>query len=145
MRLNTCSAIIALAREMEEGAAVFYENLAKTSPADAGYFLGLARENRKTATNIERSYYGVITDAIEGSFTFDMAADEYLMDFALPADYRAALARAGEMEDKIIKFYRDAARQSQSLLADIPRVLSLAARKRETRKARLAALGDEGR
>ncbi len=144
MRLNTSSGVITFAGQLEEKSAVIYENLAAAYPAGAEYFLGLARENRKNKVQIERSYYGVITDAIEGSFTFEMDVDEYVLDPGLPAtaDYQDALAKAGGMEDKIIRFYREAAQQSKALLADIPRVFALVAKKREARLTGLKKLGE---
>ena len=143
MRLNTSSAVIAFAGRLEEQSAVFYDHLAAAYPARAAWFLDRARENRKNKARIERSYYGVITDAIEGSFTFDLAVDDYTLDPGLPADYREALAKAAGMEDRIIRFYREAARQSRALLADIPGVLGLIAKKREARVAELASLAEE--
>ena len=32
--------------------------------------ISFAKENKKNIANIERVYYGVITDAIEGSYAF---------------------------------------------------------------------------
>jgi len=143
MRLNTASAVIAFAGRLEEESAAFYERLATAHPARASRFLDLARENRKNKARIERSYYGVITDAIEGSFTFDLAVDGYTLDPGLPADYRQALAQAGALEERIIRFYREAARQSRALLADIPGVMAAIARKREARVAELESLARE--
>jgi hypothetical protein len=44
------------------------------------------------------------------------------------------------MEDKIIKFYSDAAQQSKSLMADVPRVFMMVAKKRGNRRAKLERL-----
>jgi len=45
------------------------------------------------------------------------------------------------MEQQIIKFYNDAAEQSRPLMADVPRVFSLIARKRASRLLKLRSLG----
>jgi len=140
MRLNTSSAVIAFAGRLEEEAAAFYEELAGLCPDHAGWLKDWARENRKNKMRIERAYYGVITDAIEGSFTFDLAADAYTPDGPPPADCRAAPAWALAMEERVIAFYREAARQSRALLADIPGVMTALAGKREARLAKLASL-----
>ncbi|MBT9170736.1 MAG: hypothetical protein DDT18_01083 [Actinobacteria bacterium] len=44
------------------------------------------------------------------------------------------------MEEKIIKFYSDAAEQSQSLMADVPRAFQMVAKKRDKRRAMLKSL-----
>jgi rubrerythrin len=51
-----------------------------------------------------------------------------------------ALERAIEMEEKIIKFYIDAAEQSKSLMADVPRAFKIVAKKRESRRSMLKSL-----
>ena len=45
-----------------------------------------------------------------------------------------------EVEEKIIKFYSDAAEQSKPLMADIPRVFTRIAEKRNARVTKLRSL-----
>ena len=54
--------------------------------------------------------------------------------------YSDTLNQAIEMEEKIIKFYSDAAEQSESLLADVPRAFTIVAKKRGDRRAKLESL-----
>jgi len=139
MRLHTASETISFAKELENKLAKFYEDLAKRYAKDGDVFLSFAKENRKNVVQIERAYYGVITDAIEGCFAFDINPDEYIFETALAekASYSDALDKAVEMEEKIIKFYSDAAEQSKSLMADVPRAFEMVAKKRNNRKAKL--------
>jgi len=53
------------------------------------------------------------------------------------------LAKAIEIEEKIIKFYSDAAEQSKSLMADVPRAFKMVAKKRANRQSTLKALLDK--
>jgi rubrerythrin len=142
MALNTASATISFAKKLEEDSARFYENMAKRYARDEATLLALAKENRQNIIQIERAYYGVITDAIEGCFAFNINPEEYTFQTDLPENvsYADALDKAVGMEDKIIKFYSDAAQQSKSLMADVPRVFMMVAKKRGNRRAKLGAL-----
>jgi hypothetical protein len=104
--------------------------------------LALAEENKKHIIQIERAYYGVITDAIEGCFAFNLDADSYILDTTIQdgLDSAEALNKALKMEETIIRFYQDAAEQSKPLMADIPRSFTLIANKRKNRLPRLKAL-----
>jgi len=120
---------------MEEASAKFYEGLAQCLPADAEALLGYAAVNKKNVSNVERAYFGVITDALEGCYAFDLEPEEYAIDVELPQEVgRAdALAKALVFEQTIMKFYVDAAEQSKGLMADVPRAFSFVARKRGER------------
>lgn len=142
MRMHTCSETIGFARELENTSAKFYEVLSQKFARKEEAFLSFVKENKKYLSEVERAYYGVITDAIEGCFAFDIDPDEYVFQVKLPekADFAQALNRAIEMEDKIIKFYSDAANQAKSLMADVPRAFALVAKKRGNRIATLKSL-----
>ncbi|HEY82305.1 MAG TPA: hypothetical protein G4O01_03330 [Dehalococcoidia bacterium] len=142
MGLNTASEVISLSRQLEEAGARFYEELARRYPAHGEDFLSLARENKKNIVQIERAYYGVITDALEGGFAFNISQDEYALptELAPETSSEEALARAIEMEEKMRRFYAEAAEQSRSLMADVPRVFAQIARKRDGRLSTLKAL-----
>ena len=135
MKLQTASATISFAKKLEDESAKFYEDLAQRYTEGKDTFLSFAKENGKNVVQIERAYYGVITDAIEGCFAFNLNPDEYTVktELAEEASYSEALDKAVEIEEKIIKFYSDAAEQSKSLLADVPRVFTMIAKKRSSR------------
>ena len=105
--------------------------------------IAFAAENKKYVVQIERAYYGVITDAIEGCFAFDLDSDDYAVETALAGDVGQADAakRAVALEETMVKFYTDAAEQSKSLMADVPRAFMLIVKKRNGRLAKLGSLG----
>jgi rubrerythrin len=142
MTINTCSGAISLSRELETASAKFYEELAQRFEKGRELFLGLAKENTKFTTQIERAYYGVITDAIEGCFAFDLNPEDYPLKTALPEEisYAEAVGEALKMEEKMLEFYRTAAEQSKHLMADVPRSFTLVAKKRSERVPKLKAL-----
>jgi len=147
MTISTCSGAISLSRELENGSAKFYEELSKKFEKDKDLFLAFAKENAKYVTQIERAYYGVITDAIEGCFAFDLNPEDYQVKAAPPKDasYSNALKEALAMEENILKFYDVAAEQSKHLMADIPRNFTLVAKKRRERIPKLKALLDQAK
>ena len=146
MKLNTAAEVISFTRQLEEDSARFYEDLAQRYQKDDETWLSLARENRKNIVQIERAYYGVITDAIEGCFAFNINLDEYTFQTELTEETSCsdALDKAIEMEERIKKFYSDAAEQSKSLMADVPRAFVMIARKRDERISRLKSLLGKG-
>ena len=83
MILHTCSETISFAKELENKSAKFYEELSQKYAKDKDVFLSFARENGKYVVQIERAYYGVITDAIEGCFAFAVNPDEYTFETEL--------------------------------------------------------------
>jgi hypothetical protein len=135
MALNTCSEGISFGRELEESSAAFYEELAQRFPEDAEAFKGYAAANKKNISNVERAYYGVITDALEGCFAFNIEPEDYAIDVVLPDGIQRAdaLAKALAMENTVHEFYVVAAEQSKGLMADVPRAFTLVARKRGER------------
>ena len=142
MKLHTASEVISLAKSLENESVKFYQDLSQKYAKDKDVFLSFAKENGKNVVQIERAYYGVITDAIEGCFAFNINPDDYAFktELAEGASYSDALDRAVEMEEKIVKFYSDAAEQSESLMADVPRAFMMVARKRGNRVAKLRSL-----
>ena len=147
MTISTCSGAISLSRELENGSAKFYEELSKKFEKDKDLFLAFAKENAKYVTQIERAYYGVITDAIEGCFAFDLKEEDFQIRAAPSKDasYSNVLKEALAMEEKILKFYQVAAEQSKHLMADIPRNFTLVAKKRNERVPKLKALLDQAK
>ena len=147
MGISTCSGAISLSRELENESAKFYQEMSKRFEKDKDLFLGFAKDNAKYVTQIERAYYGVITDAIEGCFAFDLNPEDYQVKPtpSKDASYPNALKEALAMEEKILKFYHVAAEQSKHLMADVPRNFNLVAKKRNERVPKLKALLDQAK
>ena len=78
--INTCSEAISLARELEKGSAEFYKSLAERTTDNRALFLSFAEENEKYVKQIERAYYGVISDALEGCFAFSLNPEDYSLE-----------------------------------------------------------------
>jgi rubrerythrin len=142
MIINTCSGAISFAKELENESAKFYENLSQKFGKDKDLFLSFAKENGEYIIQIERAYYGVITDAIEGCFAFNIDTQKYKFktELAEKVSYSEALTKAIEIEEKIIKFYSEAAEQSKSLMADVPRAFKMVVKKRSNRYSTLKSL-----
>ena len=136
---NTCAQVISFVKELENSSGAFYRDLAQRYPQGAS-LLTFAQENGRFITQIERAYYGVITDAFEGCFAFNINPDDYRLDTGVGASYAEALSRALDIEQRLVKFYTDGAAQSRALMADLPRAFSLVARKRGERLAQLGSL-----
>jgi rubrerythrin len=147
MAISTCSGAISLSRELENESAKFYQELSKRFEKDKDLFLTFAKENAKYVTQIERAYYGVITDAIEGCFAFNLNPEDYQVKASPSKDasYSNALKEALAMEEKILKFYQVAAEQSKHLMADVPRSFTLVAKKRNERLAKVEALLEQAK
>ncbi len=138
MAINTCSGAISLSRQLEEESAKIYEEMAKRFGKDKEFFLGLAKENEKYTKQIERAYYSVITDAIEGCFAFNLDEEKFkLTPGTVPGGYAEAVVQAVAMEEKILNFYEVAAEQSVHLMADVPRSFTLVGKKRKERISKL--------
>ena len=143
MKLQTTSETISFIKDLEEKSAKFYEDVFQRYSKDEDFLLAFAKENRKYFTQIQRAYYSVITDAIEGCYAFNLNSDDYEFETALTenATYADALAKAIEIEEKILNFYHVAADQSMSLMADVPRNFKVVAKKRKNRIPTLKSLG----
>lgn len=142
MILHTCSEVISFTRKLESESANFYTTLSQKYTQDRDVFLSFAKENNNNVVQVERSYHWVISDALEGCFAFDIEPDAYTfkIDLAKDGSYSDVLHKAIEMESKIMKFYVDAAEQSKTLMADVPRVFMMIAKKKKSRVEKLGAL-----
>ena len=144
MKLNTASQVISLARKLEEDGAAFYESLAGQYAKASEVLLGFSRENKKNIMRVERAYFGGITDALEGTFTFDMDPDEYIvkLDHLPKTGYAGAINTAIELERNTARFYDEAAEQSKTLLADVPRAFITMGKLRDERCQKLEEIRD---
>lgn len=140
MDLNTASAVIRFAENLEVESAQFYENAAPHLADLADSLKNFAKENRKNAQAVKRAYYSVISDALETGFSFEtLSSDTYIIDTVLKGDAGRPdiLDTALANEIKIQGFYEKAAECSEDLMADVPRVFKRLARNREQRKSQL--------
>jgi len=145
--LHTAAEVLTLAKKLESESAKFYENLAQRYTEGKEISLSFAKENSKYIVQVERAYYEVITDAIEGCFSFEgIDTDNYSIETELleGTSYSDALRMAIALEEKIIKFYLDTAKVSKSLMADVPRAFEMVAKKRNERIPKLRSLLKEG-
>lgn len=143
MNLNTASEAVSFAKELETESAKFYENLAQRYAEGKEIFLSFAKENNKNIVQTERAYFGVISDAIEGCFSFKgIDTDNYSIETTLSEgrSYADALNMAVALEEKIVKFYVDAAEVSKSLMADVPQAFERIAKKRNEHILKLKSL-----
>jgi hypothetical protein len=145
MALHTASEGITLAKKLETDSAKIYEDLAQRYIENADLFQSFIRDNKKNIAQIDRTYYGVITDAIEGGYAFNLNQDDYTFEskLACKSSKSDIITKTIGIEDKIVKFYTEAAEQSRALIADIPRVFVSIAKKREERRAKLKSLISE--
>jgi hypothetical protein len=142
VRVNTASAVVSAVRQLEGDAAGYYEVLAERNADASEALLQLAQESRKNITQVERAYYGVISDALEGCFAFDIDPDEFAFSPKVShgAAYAEGLDEAIRAEQRAADFYSLAAEQSKALLADVARALARIARRRGQRITRLGEL-----
>lgn len=143
MKLNTTSAVISFAKELEENSIRYYENLIQKYTQNKEIFLSLIKENKKNIISVQRVYFEVISDALEGCFSFEgLDTDNHKFDSKLPSHigYTQALKKAGEIEEKTQKYYLNAAEMSKPLMADIPIVFERIAKKRDKRMISLKVL-----
>jgi hypothetical protein len=135
MKINTAAEGISLARKLESEGSEYYQKFAQVYPEEKETFLTYAKENQKYIAQIERSYYGVITDAIEGCYAFNLDPDQYHLDTSLTKETQLtmALEKALRMEELIVRFYQEAIQQSEGIMADIPRTFALIVRNRQNR------------
>jgi rubrerythrin len=142
MQLNTSASVISFAKQLEADSAAFYEKMAERYPKAKEIFLTFSKENSNYVTMIQRAYYGVITDAIEGCFAFSVQTDKYTFERepAKEPGYTDALNQAIDMEQKLVSFYTDAAEQSKAFMADVPRTFLIVAKKRKNREDKLKTL-----
>jgi rubrerythrin len=141
MRLQTASEGIAFAKGLEQDSKELYELLGERFSKHADLFRAFAAENEKNWKNTQRAYYGVISDAIEGSYSFDLDSDAHAIEAGVPdrCSMSEAVDVAVRVEKVVAGFYEEAARQSEGLLADVPRVFRQMAKRHRKRIAELEA------
>ena len=136
MKLNTMAAVMTFVTQLETDAAAFYETRAAGQPELGALLQTWARENRKFEKQVKQTYFGVITDTLESNYSFQgLDTDSFSLNMAIPDDADAGTMKnsALALEENIQAFYLEAARLSEGLMADIPRLFRKIAKKREER------------
>jgi len=146
MKLVTMAAVMSFVTKIEGDSEKFYQEVAGKYPETEETFLSFAKQNKRNEKFIKQTYFGVITDTIEACYSFEgLDTDDY--EFDADSDLGSTLTdiakKALEIEDKIQAFYIRAAELSNSMMADVPRVLRKTAQKREDRKLKLKSILDK--
>ena len=133
----TASTVMSFAQKLEESSTFFYRTLAEKHRENQESFLAFAKESEKNKVLLTRTYQETITDALEACFSFKtLNLKDYLIETSSISggNLANALGTAVKLEDKATKFYLDAAEQSNSFLATIPRAFRKVAETRTKRK-----------
>ncbi|MFC2170182.1 hypothetical protein ACFLRM_06450 [Acidobacteriota bacterium] len=136
MKLNTMAAVMSFISKVENDSALFYQIWAGKYQELRDVFLDWSKENKTFEKKIKQTYFGVITDAIESTFSFaKLDTAEYELETALSADgsLQEVKKKAKEIETGLKDFYFKAAQQSEGLMADLPGLFKKIAKKREER------------
>jgi rubrerythrin len=144
-KLQTAASVISFISQMEEAAAAFYEQLAAKFTELSDLFSSCAKESRKSDKTIRRAYYNVVSDALETGFCFNLTVSSDLIAPEAPpyASLKGALLACIALEEETISFYALAAKQSRSLLSDVPAVMERVAKTRSEKKIGLKKALDE--
>jgi hypothetical protein len=136
MKLNTMAAVMTFISKLENDSALFYQDWAVKFAEVEDIFSAWAKENMTFEKRVKQTYFGVITDAIESTFSFaKLDASNYEFETALPEDasLQDVKKRAEEIETTLKDFYSEAAHQSEGLMADLPRLFKKIVNKRLAR------------
>ena len=134
MELNTASAAIRFAKNLEDDSRELYERVSERYPEWQTAIAPYIRDNKRNVGSIDRAYIGVVSDALDTQFAFEgIDTDDYKIVTDLPDSPDDVIAVLASNEDAIIAFYRAAADSSRDLLADVPRAFDRIASKRSRR------------
>ena len=143
MELNTASAVVRFAKQLEDESRQVYERVAERYPQWESTLAPFVPENKRNVGSIDRAYIGVVSDALDTQFAFEgINTDDYKIGTKLPDSPDDVIAVLAANEETIIAFYHAAADSSRDLLADVPRAFDRIASKRSHRAEALTALTD---
>ena len=141
MELKTAAGVISFIGEIERDSSEFYEKWGNRHEELKAAFLGFAKENVKNAKNMKRSYFGVVSDALETNFCFKgLEANVEIPSLGDDASPSEILKASISLEDAIRGFYGEASECSKGLLADVPRAMARVAKARGARIVRLQSM-----
>jgi rubrerythrin len=135
MELATFGAIMTFALELEQRAAVFYEQAASGSLKEP--FLDLAKRAHKRAKRIERTRREGVAEMILEPIT-GMNGEDYTVDLVPAGDESERLGRAIRLVETSIRFYQDAAEKIP--VKEVARTCQRMATESEKQKADLGKL-----
>lgn len=146
MQLRTTSETLSFIKDKEHQLIEMYILIKNRFPEfdTTGLLSTSIKEIKGYIQELDRSYYSVITDALEGCFGFDLTAETYSTDADISKDHncKECLQKVINAEKTLLALYKDAADQSASLLADVPRAMRIIYRKRTSRLEKINALKD---
>ena len=139
----TAATIIRFCTDLEARSEAFYQALAARFAEQSAAFARMARDCKKSSTQVTRTYQETVTDALETGFSFaSISLADYEADTELPAeaDLPQAVGQALALEETAIAFYQAVAASSESLLATIPRAFRRVAKTRRRRREKLESM-----
>lgn len=136
---TTAGELVRLSVGLEEDTALYYEALAARFPDRAEQLNAWAKDSRRNAVHIQRTYQETISDALEACYAFD-GLD--LTAFAAPrppetGSWELVCSHAAEMETRAIALLNRLADLSENLLGTIADAFRSAAGRRAIRGAAL--------
>lgn len=143
MELNTASAAVRFAKQLEDESRDLYERVSERYPEWQSALAPFIKENKRNVGSIDRAYIGVVSDALDTQFAFEgIDTDDYVLVTDLPDSPDQVLEGLAANEETILAFYRAAADSSRDLLADVPRAFDRIVSKRSRRAEILRVLTD---
>lgn len=138
MQLGTFGAILKYAIESEDAASFYYDELAKKGPEGSKTSISeLSNASKKNKQTLERTrrmeMQEMILEAIAGIDTVN-----YDAKFDVPADFKAGLMNAVEIEKKASAFYSDSSKKL-GFLPNVGRILEKLGKEREARIEKIKA------
>jgi rubrerythrin len=141
MELNTAAAVIKYVSKLELDSSELYEEWSKRHEEVRDFFEKLSKENKKNEQKIKRTYYSVVSDALETAFCFKGFQSDLKIPKSRQGDTVSEILEAAiRVENGIKAFYMEAADLSKCLLADVPREMQKLANARENRIRELMAM-----
>ena len=109
MELSTASAAIRFAKQLEDESRQVYERVAERYPDWEGTLAPFIRDNKRNVGSIDRTYIGVVSDALDTQFAFEgIDTDDYEIVTDLPDSLDQIVAVLAANEETILAFYRAA-------------------------------------
>ena len=138
MQLGTFGAILKYAIEIEDAASLYYDELAKKAPegpkTSISELSNVSKKNKQTLERTRRmEMQEMILEAITGIDTVN-----YDAKFDVPADFKAGLMNAVEIEKRASAFYSDSSKKL-GFLPNVGRTLEKLGKERETRVEKIKA------
>ena len=140
MELNTSSAAISFAKQLEDESSTAFSKCAEMFPSWADTLGIFIRENKRHTSEVDRAYFSVVSDALDTGFSFTgIDSDDYKIESILDSGAQSdSLRILINNEERVIAYYSAAAQASRALLTDVARSFD---RVTKRHRSRLGALG----